>query len=56
VIRILDQERASEIHLIAGGIIPVEDIPELKKRGVKEVFLPETKTDEIVFYIKGLIG
>jgi methylmalonyl-CoA mutase C-terminal domain/subunit len=56
VIRILNQNQASEVHLIAGGIIPMEDFPRLKKIGVKEIFPPETKTDEIVFFVKRLIG
>jgi len=56
VSRILRENGAADIQLIAGGIIPMEDIPELQKAGVKEVFLPETPTTEIVSYVKGLVG
>jgi methylmalonyl-CoA mutase C-terminal domain/subunit len=55
VARILDQHRAGDIPLVAGGIIPVEDIPALKKMGVREIFLPETPTNEIVEFFKNLI-
>lgn len=36
---------------IAGGVIPDEDIPELKARGVAEVFTPGTPTTAIIDYI-----
>ena len=55
VARLLRENRASEIHLIAGGVIPAEDIEDLKKAGFKQIFLPETKTTEIVSYVKKLI-
>jgi methylmalonyl-CoA mutase, C-terminal domain len=38
--------------VIAGGIIPDEDIPELQKIGVKAVFGPGTPTGKIAEFIK----
>jgi methylmalonyl-CoA mutase C-terminal domain/subunit len=38
--------------LIAGGIIPDEDIPALNKMGVQGVFGPGTYTSDIVDFIK----
>ena len=38
--------------VIAGGIIPDEDIPALREAGVARVFGPGTRTDEIVDYIR----
>lgn len=38
--------------VIAGGIIPEEDIPALKQMGVKAVFGPGAPTQEIAEYIK----
>jgi methylmalonyl-CoA mutase C-terminal domain/subunit len=35
-----------------GGTIPADDIPELKKLGVAEVFTPGAPTDEIVEFIR----
>jgi len=31
---------AYDVMVIGGGIIPEEDVPKLKKLGIKEVFLP----------------
>ena len=42
----------SDILLIGGGIIPVEDVPALKQAGVHEVFGPGTPVDHIVTYIQ----
>ena len=36
---------------IAGGVIPDEDIPGLKERGVAEVFTPGTRKGVIIDYI-----
>jgi methylmalonyl-CoA mutase C-terminal domain/subunit len=55
IIRLLDHYGAGHIHFIAGGIIPAEDIPELKRLGMKAIFLPETPTSEIVAFVEGLI-
>ena len=55
VTRLMDQQQAGDIPLVAGGIIPVEDIPALKEMGVREIFLPATATDEIVEFFKGLV-
>jgi methylmalonyl-CoA mutase C-terminal domain/subunit len=41
-----------KIILIGGGIIPEEDIKELKKKGVKALFGPGTPTTEIIKWIK----
>jgi methylmalonyl-CoA mutase C-terminal domain/subunit len=56
IIRLLNQYEVNDIAFIAGGIIPAEDIHELKQMGLKEIFLPETPTSEIVNFIKNLIG
>jgi methylmalonyl-CoA mutase C-terminal domain/subunit len=55
IIRLLNHYKASDIHFIAGGIIPAEDISVLKQMGVKEIFPPETPTSEIVNFVKNLI-
>jgi methylmalonyl-CoA mutase C-terminal domain/subunit len=55
IIRLLDHYKANDIHFIAGGIIPAEDIPVLKEMGVKEIFPPETPTSEIVDFVKNLM-
>ena len=55
IIRLLDYYKVTHISFIAGGIIPTEDIPVLKEMGVKEIFLPETHTSEIVDFVKNLV-
>jgi methylmalonyl-CoA mutase C-terminal domain/subunit len=42
--------------VVAGGIIPEEDVPELKKIGVGAVFGPGTSSDEIVEFLKGAVA
>lgn len=48
------KEKGLDIPVFAGGVIPDDDILRLKEMGVKEVFLPATKLDDIVGFIKGL--
>ena len=42
--------------ITVGGTIPADDVPELKKLGVAEVFTPGAATDEIVEFIRGGVG
>jgi methylmalonyl-CoA mutase C-terminal domain/subunit len=49
---LLKQRGVDDIRVIAGGIIPEKDIPELKKIGIAEVFLPGSSTKEIVQWIQ----
>jgi methylmalonyl-CoA mutase C-terminal domain/subunit len=56
ILRLLNHYKAGDIHFIAGGIIPAEDISVLKQMGLKEIFPPETPTSEIVDFVKNLIG
>lgn len=49
---LLKAENASDILLVAGGVIPNEDIPFLKESGVSEVFTPGTPTDVTINFIK----
>ena len=52
VANLLKEKGAEHILLLAGGIIPEEDIPALKDAGIREVFGPGTPTREIVDYIE----
>ena len=54
-IRLLEEKGASNIQIIAGGIIPDEDVKILKEAGVKEVFGPGTPTSTIVDFVKNNI-
>ena len=52
VLELLRTNRADDVMVIGGGIIPEEDIPKLKKLGIKEIFLPGTSLDQIVGWVK----
>ena len=49
--RLLDEQGASDIRILAGGIVPQEDIPVLLDKGVAQVFLSGTPIAEIVDYL-----
>ncbi len=49
--QLLDAAGAQDIRILAGGIIPQEDIPELQAQGVSAVFLSGTPIAEIVDYL-----
>lgn len=51
IIDLLKQKGLTGMLVVAGGIIPEEDISEMKKLGIKEIFGPGTRTDEIVQFI-----
>jgi len=46
----------SEVIVIAGGIIPEDDIPALEKMGIKAFFGPGAKTVDIAEAIKKLVA
>ncbi|MFW9804647.1 MAG: cobalamin B12-binding domain-containing protein [Candidatus Thorarchaeota archaeon] len=52
VLELLKQEGADDILVVGGGIIPEDDVAELKKAGIAEIFGPGTPLDEITEYIK----
>jgi methylmalonyl-CoA mutase C-terminal domain/subunit len=47
---------AEEVTVIAGGIIPDADIPELKKHGVAAIFQPGTSSQDIIEFIRKAIA
>ena len=55
ILRLLREQKADDIHLIGGGIIPAEDVAELKEMGVREIFPPETPTSQIIDFVFGLV-
>src|SRR3954468_8226339 len=52
VVELLRDEGAEDVILVVGGTIPGEDIDELKKLGVAEVFTPGAPVQGIVDYIR----
>jgi methylmalonyl-CoA mutase C-terminal domain/subunit len=56
VVELLRDQGVEDVVVTVGGTIPSDDIPELKKLGVAEVFTPGSSTDEIVEFIRGAAG
>ena len=52
VYELLKAEGAEDILFLAGGVIPDEDIPFLKARGVAEVFTPGAPLQAIIYFIE----
>jgi methylmalonyl-CoA mutase C-terminal domain/subunit len=53
VMHALKEKGMEDIMVLAGGIVPKHQIPELMKMGIRKVFLPGTSRVEIVNYIQG---
>jgi methylmalonyl-CoA mutase C-terminal domain/subunit len=52
VLELLKEKGADDIALFGGGIIPPEDIAELRAMGVKGLFTPGASTQEIIGFVK----
>ena len=52
VLELLKDKGTDDVVVIGGGIIPEEDVPKLRKLGIKEIFLPGTSLDRIVSWVK----
>jgi methylmalonyl-CoA mutase C-terminal domain/subunit len=51
VVELIRQERADEIIVFGGGIIPESDIPKLKEAGIAQIFTPGTTTKSIIEWV-----
>jgi methylmalonyl-CoA mutase C-terminal domain/subunit len=49
---LLNQAGREDMLVTGGGIIPREDIEELKRQGIGELFGPGTPTTDLIEYIK----
>jgi methylmalonyl-CoA mutase C-terminal domain/subunit len=56
VVRLLEEQGVDDVVVIVGGTIPAEDIPELKKLGVAEIFTPGSSTQDIIDFIQSSVG
>jgi len=56
VVDLLKQQGAEDVVVTVGGTIPDDDIPELKKLGVAEVFTPGAPTQQIVDFIREAVS
>jgi methylmalonyl-CoA mutase C-terminal domain/subunit len=51
ITKLLKKQGLTDILVFAGGIIPEEDVAEMKKAGIREVFGPGTRTETIIQYV-----
>jgi len=52
IIQGLKKKGREDVLVIAGGIIPEDDIPALQQTGVKAIFGPGTSTGDIIKFIQ----
>ncbi len=52
VVELLKENRADDVKVFGGGIIPKEDILWLKSQGIQAIFTPGTSTEEIIAWVR----
>jgi methylmalonyl-CoA mutase C-terminal domain/subunit len=52
----MKQKGLNHVLIVAGGIIPEEDVPVLKKMGIQAVFRPGAMTQDIVGFISAAMA
>ncbi|MFZ5966647.1 MAG: cobalamin B12-binding domain-containing protein [Bacillota bacterium] len=52
VVEMLNAQNVDDVLVIGGGVIPDEDIPYLKDKGIAEVFTPGTPTSVTIDFIR----
>ena len=55
ILNLMKEKGIGDVPVFGGGIVPDEDIVELKSLGVKEIFTPGASTKDIIDWIKGNI-
>jgi methylmalonyl-CoA mutase C-terminal domain/subunit len=56
VVELLREQGAGDVVVFAGGIIPKEDIPVLREKGIEEIFTPGTPTGRILEWLEERLG
>jgi len=56
IVALLEEQGIDDVVVIVGGTIPGDDIPELKRLGVAEVYGPGSSTEEIIEFIRGAVA
>lgn len=52
VVELFNVEKVDDVLVIGGGVIPDEDIPFLKEKGIAEIFTPGTPTSTTIGFIR----
>jgi methylmalonyl-CoA mutase, C-terminal domain len=56
ILELLRAQGAEDLLVIVGGTIPNDDVTELKKQGVAEVFTPGAPTSQIVEFLNSRVA
>ena len=56
ILELLREKGMEHVKVFVGGIIPAQDIDELKRLGVAEVFLPGASTQDVVRLIEDQVA
>jgi methylmalonyl-CoA mutase C-terminal domain/subunit len=54
--RLLEERGANDIIVVAGGVMPAEDVDAIKKMGVREVLLQDTPPQQIIDTLNRLVA
>jgi methylmalonyl-CoA mutase C-terminal domain/subunit len=52
ILELLKAQGAEGVPLLVGGIIPTQDVPELTRMGVAQVFLPGTTLADVISQVR----
>jgi methylmalonyl-CoA mutase C-terminal domain/subunit len=55
IFALLKEKNVEDMIIVAGGVMPDEDVEELKKMGVSEVLLQDTPPQQIIDTLTGLV-
>jgi methylmalonyl-CoA mutase, C-terminal domain len=55
IMELLTEQGVDDVVVIVGGTIPSDDIDELKRLGVAEVFTPGASTQQAIDFIRGAV-
>jgi methylmalonyl-CoA mutase, C-terminal domain len=55
ILDLLREQGAEDVLVVVGGTIPADDVVELKRHGVAEVFTPGAPTSEIVDFLQARV-
>ena len=56
IMRLLKERGVDDMIVIAGGVMPDEDVTELKKLGIREVMLQDTPPQAIIDTLRRLVA
>ncbi len=51
LLRLLAEKNSADMVVFGGGIIPEDDVPGLRKAGVRMIFTPGTTTREVIDWV-----